>query len=196
MSNKSAYSEPKGIQECENFIPVPLCFQETEYTCGVACIQSILARYGMYYRQSGLADVLQSRPIFGTDYKSILTFAQLLGLNATMDEHMEAKDIENYINMGITPILIIQAWRLEDDIDYPFDYKNAHYVIACGYYDEGIYVMDPNTLGNYTYLPYSQLFKRWHAVDYTGARHIRCGLILNYEKCPIKYDPINVQYLR
>lgn len=192
---ESAQSEPKNIQDLINYIPVPLCFQETEYTCGVACVQSILARYGMYCRQSALAEILQSRPIVGTDFKSIMYLAQLLGLNASMKENMKAEDIENIINSGITPILIIQAWRTEDDIDYSFDWKNAHYIIACGYYEGGIYVMDPNTLGNYTYLPYSQLYKRWHAVDYNGIRHARSGLILDYENCPIKYNPSVIKYL-
>jgi hypothetical protein len=74
MSNlKIVDNELPTIPCGSNFINVPLCYQETEYTCGVACIQSILARYGMYYRQSALADILHSQPILGTDIRVFFT---------------------------------------------------------------------------------------------------------------------------
>jgi len=184
------------IQCASNFINVPLCYQETEYTCGVACIQSILARYGMYYRQSALADILRSQPILGTDYKSILYLSKLLGLNAAIEENMSIKDIKDCIDTNIAPILIIQAWRLEDDIKYSLDWKNAHYIIACGYNSNGIYAMDPNMLGNYAYLPFSELTERWHAVDKEESRHIRSGLIIENDKYPIIYNPKAIKYIR
>lgn len=196
MSNsKNVYDVPPTIQCGSNFIYTPLCYQDTEYTCGVACFQSILARYGMYYRQSALADILHSQPVLGTDYRSILYFARLLGLKTSMKEHMDFQGIKDHIDAGITPLLIIQAWRLEDDIEYSLDWKNAHYIVACGYYNDGIYVMDPNILGNYSYLPYDELMKRWHAVDEEGNRHIRSGLILECSGCPIEYNPATIKYI-
>ncbi len=193
---KIIYDEPPAIGRGSSFIPVPLCYQETEFTCGIASLQSILARYGMYYRQSALADILHSQPILGTDYKSILYFAELLGLNAKIEEKMSFQDIKDYIDAKIAPILIIQAWRLEDDIDYSLDWKNAHYVVACGYYNNGIYVMDPNILGNYAFLPYPELTARWHAVDKDSIRHIRSGLIIENKDIPFVYNPDTVKYMR
>jgi len=184
----------EGIQNCNNFISVPLCYQETEYTCGIACIQSLLAFYGIYYRQNALADLLHSQPILGTDSQSILFFMQLLGFKASMVDNMEINDIQEYINAGITPILLIQAW-VEDDIEYPYDWKDPHYIIACGYYENGIYVMDPYTLGNYTYLPYCELVNRWHVVDKSGVRHFNSGLIIEYENCPVRYNPNTIKHL-
>jgi len=174
------------IQNCSNFIYMPLCYQETEYTCGVTCTQSILARYGIHYSQSSLADLLHSQPILGTDYETILFFMQLLGFQASMSENMEIDDIQNYINAGITPILVMQAWK-NDEIEYVYDWKDPHYIIACGYYDDGIYAMDPYTLGNYTYLSYSELLDRWHIVDKSGVRHLKSGLIIQSDDFPVKY---------
>ena len=184
------------IQCASNFINIPLCYHETEYTCGVACIQSILARYGKYYRQSALAEILHSQPILGTDYKSILYFAKLLWLNASMEEDMSIKDIKDCIDTNTAPILIIQARRLEDDIKYSLDWKNTHYIIACGYNSDGIYAMDPNMLCNYAYLPFSELMERWHAVDKEETRHIRSGLIIENENYPIIYNPKRIKYIR
>jgi len=183
-----------GIQDSSNFIYVPLCYQETEYTCGVTCVQSLLARYGMIYRQSALTDILHSQPIVGTDIDNILSFAQLLGFKASLYEDMEIDDLKNYIIAGISPLLILQAWK-DDEIEYPLDWKNSHYIIACGYYNNGIYAMDPNVLGNYSYIPYSSLVKRWHYADKSGKHHTKTGLILEYENCPVKYNPSAIKYI-
>jgi hypothetical protein len=138
--------------------------------------------------------VLHSQPILGTDIKDLQAFAQLMGLQATIQEPMKIDDIKEHIISGIAPILVIQAWR-EDEIEYPFDWKDSHYIVACGYYDNGIYAMDPNVLGNYAYLPYSELMKRWHYADKSGGRHLQCGLVLHYENCPTPYNPTAVKYL-
>lgn len=187
---------PKPEKSAGKFIAVPLCYQETEYTCGIASLQSVLARYGLYYRQSGLADVLHSQPILGTDYKSILYLSELMGLHAYFKENLRIEDLKRAIDFGTAPILILQAWRLEDDIDYALDYKNAHYIVACGYDGRGIYAMDPNLLGNYGYLTYPELLTRWHAVDKDNVRHIRSALIIENKNYPITYDPDEVKRIR
>lgn len=194
----SALFEDFGIadtQNCGNFIHVPLCYQETEFTCGVACTQSILAYYGIHYSQTALADVLHSKPILGTDAQTILFFMQLLGFNAFMRENMEIHDIRNYIDSGIAPMLIIQAWK-EDEIEYSYDWKDPHYIVACGYSKNMIYAMDPYTLGNYTCLSFGELLDRWHAVDQTGTRHINSGLIIQSDSFPPKYNYRTIKHLR
>lgn len=195
MSAEFDSTNINNIQDCSNFIPMPLCYQETEYTCGVTCTQSILARYGIHYSQTALADILHSQPILGTDYETILYFMRLLGFKSSMSEKLEIDDICKYIDAGVTPILIIQAWK-DDEIQYIYDWKNAHYVIACGYYDDGLYIMDPYTLGNYTYLPNNELINRWHAVDKSGIRHLRSALIIQSEGCPVKYKPNVMKHLK
>ena len=183
------------IQNSGNLIHVPLCYQETEFTCGIACSQSILAYYGISYSQTALADVLHSKPILGTDAQNILYFMQLLGFKAFMRENMEIHDIRDYVDAGIAPILIIQAWK-EDDIEYRYDWKNAHYVVACGYSNNMIYAMDPYTLGNYTYLSFGDLLDRWHAVDSSGTRHINSGLIIQSDSLPPKYNYRMIKHLQ
>jgi ABC-type bacteriocin/lantibiotic exporter with double-glycine peptidase domain len=178
------------------FIDIPMCYQETEYTCGIASLQSVLARYGIFYRQSALADILHSQPILGTDYKSILYLSELMGLRASFKENLRIADLKRYIDFGTVPILILQAWRLEDDIDYALDYKNAHYIVACGYDENGIYAMDPNLLGNYGFLSYPELLTRWHAVDKDNVRHMKSALIIGNKKYPITYDPDDVKPIR
>lgn len=191
---KPVYFDVPDLQSCGNFIPVPLCHQETEYTCAVACVQSTLARYGIWFRQDTLAEILHQKPILGTDYQNIISYLQRLGFSAMMAENMSIDDLKNYIDEGIAPMLVIQAWP-DDEIEYPFDWKDAHCIVACGYYDQGIYVMDPWTLGNFTYLSFTELMERWHAVDQTSVRHLQSGIIAQYKNCPLKYNPRAVKHL-
>jgi len=171
----------------KRFIKVPLCHQETPYTCGVACVQSILTSYGIIYTQDVLSEMLKQKPIYGTDYKNIITLMEMLGLQASFNIEMNIGLLKNLIDNGITPILIIQAWK-DVEIDYTYDWKNSHYVIACGYDENRILFMDPWTLGSYTFVPNNELMKRWHTLDSSGNHHYYSGLIIKHEHLPFVYN--------
>ena len=177
-----------------HFIRVPLCKQETEYTCGIACLQSILGCFGMDYRQDILAKKLQSKPIYGTDYRKIISFAQQLGFQAYFIEGMSIHKLKQFINEGITPLLLIEAWA-DAGVDYTSDWSDGHYVITCGYDTNRIYFMDPWTLGHYTYIPIDELKMRWHSIDKFGRKYYQSGLIIKKDHCKISYDPHKVKYL-
>lgn len=176
------------------FVPVPLCRQETAYTCGVACVQSILGCYGINYRQDFLAQQLQSNPRFGTDYRDIIRFMQQLGFQASLVEGISMDCLKNLINGRVTPLLLIQAWS-EDCGDYTSDWHDNHYVLACGYTANRIFFMDPWTLGNYTYLPDYILLKRWHSMDQFGYRYDHSGLVIKKAHSPFQYNPWDLKYL-
>jgi predicted double-glycine peptidase len=170
------------------FIKVPLCHQETPYTCGVACVQSLLAGYGIIYTQDVLAELLNQKPIYGTDYNNILSFVTMLGFQASFHNDMSIDSLKDLINKGITPILILQAWK-DIEIDYTYNWKDSHYAIACGYDNNRILFMDPWTLGYYTFIPIDMLLKRWHNFDSSGRKHYFSGLIMKHEHLPLAYNP-------
>lgn len=172
----------------DHFIQVPLCHQETPYSCGVACVQSILAGYGIIYTQDVLVERLGQKPIYGTDYKNIITFMDMLGFHTSFHIGINVDLLKELICNGITPILILQAWK-DIEIDYTYDWKDAHYVIACGYDETRILFMDPWTLGYYTFIPIDMLLKRWHDFDSSGKHSYHAGLIINHEHLPFVYNP-------
>lgn len=178
----------------DHFIHVPLCRQETEYTCGVACVQSILGCYGFDYRQDELALILESKPKLGTDYRKIILFMQMLGFQAFFQKNMTIDRLKCFINGGVTPMIQLQAWG-DNGVDYASDWKDSHYVIACGYDEDQIFFMDPWTLGNYTYLTTEELLTRWHVPTVDFSQCSRCGLIITTEHFPFIYNPGTVKYL-
>lgn len=176
------------------FISVPLCCQETEYNCGTACVQSILKYYGLDYRQDELIGILHTKPIYGTDYHAILRFMDLIGFKASFFENRSIDYIRYQIDSGVTPLLLIQAWA-DEGADYEADWKDNHYVIACGYEGDRISFMDPYTLGNFTYMETPALMRRWHAADENNKRYYGAGLTITKDHCPFKYDPRDIKYL-
>jgi ABC-type bacteriocin/lantibiotic exporters, contain an N-terminal double-glycine peptidase domain len=174
-------------------IPIPLCYQETEYTCGVACTQSILASYGIIYKQDVLSEMLKQKPLYGTDYHDIISFLQKLGFQALFRIDMNIDTLKEYINKKIAPVLLIQAWK-EDEIDYAYDWRDSHYTIACGYCNDKIIFMDPYTLGHYTFISNSELISRWHAVDSSGYHYNNCALIISNENLPFIYNPEEIRH--
>lgn len=181
-------------RDCKRFIYVPLCRQETEYTCGVACVQSILGCYGFDYRQDELAIILESKPKLGTNYQKIILFVEMIGFQASFIENMNIDCLKAFIDDGITPMLQIQAWG-ENGVDYAWDWKDSHYVIACGYNGNQIFLMDPWTLGNYTYLTAEELLKRWHIPVVGFGQCYGGGLIIKTDHFQFIYDPNIVKYL-
>lgn len=176
------------------FIKVPLSHQETPYTCGVACVQSILASYGIIYTQDVLSEMLKQKPIYGTDYKNIISFMEMLGFQAYFHLDMNLDFLKELIKNGDIPLLILQAWK-DNEIDYSYDWNNSHYVIACGYDENQIMFMDPWTLGNYTFLSNNELMKRWHTIDQSGNHYYNSGLIIKHEHLEVIYEPNKVVHM-
>jgi ABC-type bacteriocin/lantibiotic exporter with double-glycine peptidase domain len=173
-------------------VKVPLCHQETPYSCGVACVQSLLAGYGIIYTQDVLAEHLKQKPIYGTDFRNIITFMEMLGFQASFHTDMNIDQLKAFIDKGITPLLILQAWK-DDEINYTYDWKDSHYVIACGYDQNRILFMDPWTLGYYTVIPNIKLSTRWHTLDSSGNHYFFSGLIIKHEVLPFVYNPNNIK---
>lgn len=155
------------------FLKVPLCRQGTDYTCGVAAMQCILAYYEEDPpRQDVIAKIAKSGAAKGTSYKNLEKLAQDRGYEV-MTYKNEGKDIainrlKGFLEDGKPVIVLIQAW--DPTVTAPSQYENrtedGHYVVAIGYDSENMYFMDPSTLGNYTYIPTQEFTDyRWHEND-------------------------------
>ena len=74
------------------------------------------------------------------------------------------------------------------------DWEDGHYVVAIGYDNKNIYLMDPSTLGNYTFIPIPEFLDRWHDQDpYTSEFLIHFGMVI--DKGQPQYDFREIKYL-
>ncbi len=167
-----------------NLIRIPMTRQATDYTCGVAALQSVLGYFGDEFREGALSKRLKCDPQEGTDYQQMVSFAKSKGYKVDVRKNMKIADLKKLIDQKKPTICLIQAWP-ERKVNYETDWQDGHYVVAIGYDSESIYFMDPSTLGNYTFIPTQEFLKRWHDTD-SKVKLFNFGMVI--EKPKTNYD--------
>ncbi len=175
-------SSPKAPR---NLITVPLVRQSTDFTCGVAALQSVFAYFGDDYREDQLAKELKAVPKTGTHYQEMVRLAKAKAYSVKVLKDMTIDDLKKGIADGKPVICLIQAWA-DKAVDYSKDWLDGHYVVAIGYDTNNIFFMDPSTLSNYTFIPTKEFLNRWHDTD-GKEKLVHFGLII--EKSKPKYNP-------
>jgi len=187
-------TEGRSARMVANLIQVPMTHQATDYTCGVAALQSILYYYGKEFRENQLAEKLQADSIRGTQYPNIVDFARSLGFRVDVQTHMSLEDLKKRIDERNPVVVLIQAWP-DSPVDWSKDWKDGHYAIALGYDADNIYFMDPSTLGHYTFIPIPEFLERWHDEDDAVQLH-HFGMTLTMEPAGPNYNPDWIMRMR
>ncbi len=152
-------------------LELPQTRQATNYTCGVAVVQSILGYNGHLYRQDVLEKKMAATPEHGTDPFAMMACLAEYGIGAELAENLTLGELRAFIDCGRPVICFLQAWNDDPAIDYTDVWEDGHYAIAIGYDQGRIYFMDPSTLANYTYIPNGQFLSRWHDGNEDGRFH-------------------------
>jgi ABC-type bacteriocin/lantibiotic exporter with double-glycine peptidase domain len=161
---------PKDRPLPSNLIRLPLCRQSTNYTCGVSCVQSIFAYFGHEYREDNLAEILEAESVHGTDQNKMVALARHFGYTADWSEGWTIERLKREIDQGHPCIVLYQAWYdTDDEVESAKTWKerlhDGHYSVVCGYDDQDFILMDPSSLGRYTYIPIDEFDTRWHNED-------------------------------
>lgn len=168
---------------------VPAVRQSTEYTCGAAALQAVLAYWGVFDGgESGLAKRLGSDPVNGTKVSSILRVARELGLEAEARERMEVADLRAAVGRGETVIVNLQAWADWQTKKPPVRgaawgrrWEDGHYVVLVAVDGTNAYFMDPSVLPGLAWVPLDELPHRWHDYERDGRavrRFERLGIVI------------------
>ncbi len=170
----------KGQPAPTQLIKVPMTRQATNYTCGVAALQSVLAYFGDDIREGALASELKSNSKIGTAYQQIARFARSKSYKVDVLKNMSIERLKGLLDKDQPVICLVQAWA-QRQVDYSRDWNDGHYVVAIGYDHNKIYFMDPSTVGNYTYIPTDEFLARWHDTD-GKERLVHFGMVLTKGK--------------
>lgn len=194
--NKSilSHSHPKKL------IKVPRFRQTTWYTCGIACMLSILrySRYDFDISESDLTTALDANEYDGTKAGKMVDYLNAVRYNggqepcfeAELRQNMTIDDLKREIDQNHPVICAIEAWNWDEngeytmDLDYSEDWESGHWAIAIGYNKDNIFFMDPSTPGYYTYIPKNRLDQRWH--DYEWDENWEPNLYLTHAGIVVK----------
>lgn len=213
--SKMSLPETDETGKCK-FLKLPLYRQSHNFTCGVACVASVLryAGYDFDTREDRLLWELAATPENGTNYVNITEYLDAVRIDDFPNTPVIATEVvcEDYASNDLTltdsllsqlraaldddsPVICaIQAWR--DDGDYKAKTEDdGHYVVLIGYKKDTekdtyiYYFMDPSTAGSYTYLTEEEFSLRWH--DSLEGKSKRIGIIVSYLNS-IQEVPIDV----
>ena len=207
----------KGISK---FLELPLYRQSHNFTCGVACVSSILryAGYDFDTREDRLFWELGSTPENGTNYIKLAQYLDSVRVDCSFDTPVFETEVlcsdypldgeDDTLSDSLLPwlrqsldddspvICVIQAWK--DDCDYTTkEEDDGHYVVMIGYQKDGekdtynYYFMDPSTSGSYTYLSDDEFVLRWH--DNLDGNPTRIAIKVSYTN-GVNSAPIHTAY--
>lgn len=199
-------------------IKLPLYRQSHNFTCGVACVASVLryAGYDFDTREDRLLWELDATPENGTNYMNMAEYLESVRTEGfpntpviateVMCVDYEKYDLEHADSLLMqlrtaldddSPVICaIQAWK--DDGHYETETEDdGHYVVLIGYKKDAnndtyiYYFMDPSTSGSYTYLTEEEFILRWH--DSLEGKSKRIGIKISY-LCLEQEVPMSVAY--
>ena len=151
-------------------IGLPDTSQQTGYSCGPSCLQSICHYYGLGKEDEGeIVDDMKINPDYGADPDDIIRLAEKYGLKCKQYQPMTMEKLKRVLQSRKPVMLMIQAWGIKrGEKDYRESYKGiwgeGHWVVAIGYDRDGIFFEDPSLQAVRGFLAYAELEERWHDV--------------------------------
>ncbi len=150
----------------DKLLDFPELRQTYDYDCGASALQGVLAYYGKEFREEQLLKQLDTVRTtmreHGTRLSRMKSVAERHGLRAEVRGMLTVDAVKKYIDQGVPPILLLQAWMDKPNKGgWPKDYRDGHYAVAIGYDEKRIYFEDPSSFKR-VWLSYAELEKRWH----------------------------------
>jgi predicted double-glycine peptidase len=148
------------------YLEVPPFRQEKNYTCGCACVNSLLGFYGEEtHSEEDMCDLIDATVKYGTSYKSIASFFKNEGYHVFYKQDLTIEDIKRFLDHEHPVLVAFQAWSEQKDVDYENKWNSGHYALILGYSDDNFYFMDPSLKDSLGYLPIEDFVSRWHDTD-------------------------------
>jgi predicted double-glycine peptidase len=166
---------------------MPMVEQTTNYTCGAAAMQGVLAYYGFSFTEDFLAKELGSTPKDGTDHVKMVEYAVKLGLQAEVKSNLTLKEVQSRIEKGDAVIAEAQAWQ--DDKPsakpYPETWNSGHYMIVIGVDEKNVYFVDPSAGLKRGYIPVEEFMPRWHDTDMKNQKLYQTAILFKGTPKPV-----------
>jgi len=140
--------------------------QSTEYSCGAAALQAVLAHWGKVLTEEELIRLLRTSPETGTYVGDIARVARELGFSASIKEDLSLDELHEALKKGESVIICGQAWRSREDSDKSIkeDWEDGHYVVVLGMDRKYVYYQDPFIQRGKGFITHQRFEQSWHNV--------------------------------
>lgn len=144
-------------------------------SCGATAMHMVLAYYGEDENLEVVEKLAETNHTFGTPISGIKKVAEKYNIRYKEDKY-SIDDLKKHIDKGWPTLLMLQAWSVEDEVDWKNEWDQGHYCIARGYDSKRIYFADPIDI-KITYLTYGELEDRWHGWDDDDNKIYNWGIV-------------------
>jgi predicted double-glycine peptidase len=159
-------------------LALPDVQQTTDFTCGAAALQAVLAYYGEETSEVGLARELGATLDDGIPPEAIARVAKAHHLRADLRQGLTVDDLRRAVAHGIPVLLALQAWPDSVRTHFADDWDDGHYVVVVAVEHDRIVFEDPSLLGSRGVLTRAELEDRWHDAD-GGRRNLHLGIFFS-----------------
>jgi predicted double-glycine peptidase len=152
------------------WIALPDTSQQTGYSCGASCLQSVCHYYGLGKEDEWeFVDDMKFDHDEGSHPFQVKRLAQAYGLKFKEYQPMTMEQLKRELLSRKPVMLMIQAWGIKrGEEDYRESYEGiwgeGHWVVAIGYDREGVFFEDPSLQAVRGFMAYAELEERWHDV--------------------------------
>lgn len=136
--------------------------QTTDYTCGPAALQAVLAYYAIDVDEMTLARAARTDPAVGAALEALARVARSYGLVAEIRERLTIEDLRREVEAGRPVIVLNQSWRTDPAVEWGDAWDDGHYLVVIGTDDRYVYVEDPSLIGARGAIPTAEFLERWH----------------------------------
>lgn len=199
--NNKQFSNQRSIKNLNepilNILEFPELRQVFNFDCGASAFQSVFVYYGIEKREDFILQKLEAQhsDVFdnGVHLASIINLSSDYGVSAVLKQGLVANNLLQYINSGSPVIVLLQAWRDDNNkLTWSDDYRDGHYVVAIGYTKDKIIFSDPSSFYR-TFLSFDELNERWHAIDDEGNKNVVSkAIVFSGQK---RFDSTNLEHM-
>ena len=164
-----AVSSPAGAALAGNntsliLSSLPDVRQSTDYSCGAAAMESVLAYYGRDIDEENLRELLGTTAESGTYPDDIVRVAEELGFQASVKENLTIADLKASLGEGVPVMVDGQAWRSSYEFNDSWSdiVGDGHWMVVIGMDEKNVYLEDPYILGSRGYMSLQEFEQRWH----------------------------------
>ena len=184
---------PPDIKSNKHGVYVPHIRQAYDYSCGAACLASVLHYWGVWDGREPELYPLCGTTCEGTSGKGIIEVAKSFDLDVSSRSSLDEEDLRGLLVEGYTVILSIQAWgNYDDDTNMNEIWDDGHYVVLVDIDDQFVYLMDPAVAGSYYRMPISELMDCWHDYSDTGEHDWHAGIIIRGQEPALALRPVGI----
>jgi len=181
-----------GCSTTRRELPLPDVRQATNYTCGVAALQAVLAYYGIETREDSLGRELGADPDKGVNPPAIVRVARARGLTAELREGMTLREVAALVRAGSPVLVALQAWADQPRSSYRDDWDDGHYAVIIAVERDLVVFEDPSVLGSRAVLTRREFEDRWHDTDGTH-RYLRMGIAFGGHKPAVRLPRVPME---